>query len=385
LLASPVTILAAGPYVFELSAGVVVDREKARVFIMHPEHQVEALELGTGTTLWQSEAAEKPLWVEGDALIAQASAAHDRMLQHSGDADQPDSSSARGTGNDLLLVSIDASDGETLPMDHRVPLPEGVNPIIGGIKSESFKVKLRPASGSLALFWDYRDTREISKPWPDARPPRVVHESGAAQLQADQPGVLAVDSVAAASLLEPPAALAPMLASGELLPPYWQVDGLVASVANNPLANGSRQLVLNRWNAADGTALPALPLMEGDVVASRAAADGQMILVVTTTGKAITGVPVYLWTFYSLATGERVAELEMNRSALPFNLVEQGLLVVTPPFSRWREVQGTPGDWVVEPPAVRLLELRSGKEIWSATIRDTVYRGPVAPARGSDN
>jgi hypothetical protein len=352
---------------------------------MHPGRKIEAIDLATGLVAWQSEAAEKPLWVAGSTLFAQA---FDTVGSAQKTPEEPGGPGGIAGGNQsgaLRILSLDTANGDVLPLSHEVPLPLGVVPLIDDQPAQTFNVKMRPVSQDLAVLWEYRDTRSVTRPWPGSAPPRIVHEVGSVQLQASTPGVVEIDAIADLRLVDAPTALSLLLGSDSLQPPFWLVDDLIASITAIPLPGSNRELLLNRWNATSADALPSLALFEGRVVAFRGAANEREVLVVTATGEAPGGVPRYLWTLFSLASGKRQAELEMNRSALPFSLVAEGLLVVTPPYGYRPESQDVAADWIEEPTSIRLLDSGTGEEIWSRAIRDTVNRGPVPPSPVRNN
>jgi len=56
----------------ELSSGIVVDVESKRAYVMAPEGGVSAIALGDGSTVWHSDAADKPLLLMEDLLLSQA-------------------------------------------------------------------------------------------------------------------------------------------------------------------------------------------------------------------------------------------------------------------------------------------------------------------------
>jgi len=101
-------------------------------------------------------------------------------------------------------------------------------------------------------------------------------------------------------------------------------------------------------------------------------------LIVSSNGVSDSGILNYLWSIYSVVTGELIGDIQMNKSAMPFSIVEGNLLLASAPFGH--RVNGA---WVDEPPKLRLLDLTSGAEIWSKPIRDTLYRGPVPSSKRS--
>jgi hypothetical protein len=212
----------------------------------------------------------------------------------------------------------------------------------------------------------------MPKPFADAPPPKIRIEKGAALLDTSSMAVEVVSPDLVSSRSRAPSAVGALLDAGSLKEPYWLAETLVISISDLPMSNGNREVKLQRWEAATGTVLKELTLYEGQVLSRMAASDQQHILLVSRTGEAINGIHQYRWSIFSLLTGEPAGEVVMGRSATPFSLIDGNLLHVLPPFGHLVE-----GQWVEEPPKVRLLDLQSGEVLWARPIRDTIYRGPV--------
>jgi hypothetical protein len=352
---SPILIYAAGPAIYELAPGVVVDRDRSAVYAMHQDRSVEAIDLSNGGRLWLSEAAEKPLWVAGDTIYSQGFPETYR-------------------GN-LSVVFLNAADGNASG-ELEIALPEGVSAPIDQQRGKAFNISFRGDNQDLSASWDFLDQSATRFPWPDQQQPRVISERGAARLDPFSRVATPVspDAVSARALAPP--AVARLLSDGDMREPFWLADTVAATVSNQPRSGGGRQIVLQRWDIASGDRRADSVLFEGQTVTQMASSDQQHLLVSSATLETVSGMHQYRWSLFSLETGEAVAELSMNSSFMPFSVVGGTLLQVTQPFGHRVE-----GNWVEVPPQIRLVDLQSGAVLWARPIRDTLDRGPVPSAR----
>lgn len=347
---------AAGPSVFELVSGVVVDQANSRVYAMHPEMSVEALDLANGNRIWISPDAEKPLWVQGSTVYAQET-------------------TVSASGN-LDILMLDAATGGSQTQRIEIDLPAGVVPWIDRPGGKKFDVRFEKLDDRVSVRWRYIDQSKVSKPAPDAPPPSVRREQGALLFNPADNTMAPVPDDQVSVLGRSPSRITALVDSGALAEPFWLLDGMAAFIEEIPGKPGMRAIILKRWDAATGEALDDELLFDGRVVAGRLSADGQHYLVVSAAGRSEAGRPLYQWTIFSLATGERVTELTFNRSAAPFSVADGSLLVVNPPYGHKVD-----DEWVEVAPSVRRLDLQSGSELWTVEIRDTFYRGPFPSNR----
>src|SRR5947209_13294551 len=93
---------------FQLTPGVVIDTDRNEAYLMSPEGGIVALDIASGTRVWRSDAAAKPLAKAGDLLVGQA---------------EPAASDSK-----LTIVALHAGkNGEPVIQSH-VELPPGVRP-----------------------------------------------------------------------------------------------------------------------------------------------------------------------------------------------------------------------------------------------------------------
>jgi hypothetical protein len=82
------------------------------------------------------------------------------------------------------------------------------------------------------------------------------------------------------------------------------------------------------------------------------------------------------WSIYSMATGDKVAELHMPAPAAQFFVRDGSLIYVSPAMT----VRAGGQLKIDEPRKLLALDLKTGKQLWSRPIRETTYLGPY-PAR----
>jgi hypothetical protein len=121
---------------FELSPGIVIDRDRGEAYAMSPDGGILALDLARGEPVWRSEDAAKPLAVAGELLAGQAETA--------------------GPDNELVIVALDQRDGATVARS-LVALPPGVQPSIYQSPHRSFTARAEPAAGGATVSWDFME------------------------------------------------------------------------------------------------------------------------------------------------------------------------------------------------------------------------------------
>jgi hypothetical protein len=354
----PTQLHAAGPDVYELAPGVIVDQASSMVYTMHQDKRVEAIDMDNGKQVWISASAEKPLWADDDIVYAQY---------------LPPTNS---TG--LQVAFLDSNNGKIQGDGLNIPLMDGVRPSIDAQKGKTFSVHFEGQNQILSATWNYLDQSSMPKPFQDALPPKIRMEQGAALLDTASRTVAVVSPDVVSTRSRAPLAVGALLDAGSLKEPYWLTENVASSISDTPNSNGGRIVTLQRWDAETGAVLKELTLYEGQVQSRMGSSDQQHFVVSARTGEAVNGVHQYRWSIFSLASGEAVGEIIMDRSITPFSLVDGQLLHVLPPFGHLVE-----GKWIEMPPQLRLLDLQSGEVIWAKPIRDTLYRGPVPSNRGS--
>lgn len=120
-----------------LRDGVVVDTARAVAYVMHPQGGIQALDLRRGTALWHSAAAERPLALAGNLLVAQA---------------KP------GDKGELRIVAL-GTGGGLRSSNATIQMPEGVRAEVAETLQGAFHVTAAPSQGGVLIAWE---TEEFS-------------------------------------------------------------------------------------------------------------------------------------------------------------------------------------------------------------------------------
>jgi hypothetical protein len=139
--------------------------------------------------------------------------------------------------------------------------------------------------------------------------------------------------------------------------PPQPAGGYFVSVKLGPSTAGL-PAVLKRWSADSGEPLPDIDLGRG-FAGSSISADKSLFLAISRT--SLTGES-YLWSLYTIASGQREAEVRVPDSAARAFFVWHSILIC--------RTEGLRG-----------LDLKTGSEIWKRALRDTAYHGSYPPSR----
>jgi hypothetical protein len=312
--------------------GVVADPAAERLYLMSPKGGIDAVGLASGNLLWTSKAADKPLAVFDDRLAAQAEAV-------------PGSRS-------LPIILLDTKSGRVISTI-AVPMPTGVMPpSIDDRMGTSSSVKARVEHDGLLVRWTV-SSRGVS---PIQRPVNVRNESGAVliNLQTLKAVPLTSDDLAEATLRSKISLDTTRLSGTEGL--YFQpraAGRFLVSVKLGP-ASAGQDAVMKRWNADSGEPLRDIDLGPGFVDSSVSADNSLFLAIRRTTGSG------YVWSIYTIATGQRVAEVRLPDSSARSFFVWRSILIV-----RADELRG--------------VDLNTGTQIWTRALRDTSYHGTYPP------
>lgn len=119
----------------ELRPGVIVNLKEKHIYLMSPERLVEAVDIGTGQTLWSTGDAAKPLAVSNGLLVCQA------------DAPAP--------GSNLNLVVLNAQDGQPVTTAS-VPLPSRVVTQVDDTLSSRFSAHAVTVDDDAFVSWEHQ-------------------------------------------------------------------------------------------------------------------------------------------------------------------------------------------------------------------------------------
>ena len=301
--------------------GVVVDPAGAVVYLMTPGGGIDAVSLERGDLRWSTAGAAKPLALVGRRLVAQAEPPGDGILR---------------------LVFLDTRAGKRV-LGADVALPRGVRASIDEGLGTSLVATARADGGGVIVSW-----RAVQRPVgglaprPDAPPPARLEE-GAARID---------------------------VRTGRVETRRPIPDAPARPRTARVRRDESECVVLERAAPAAEVTLAC-----GRPVAQLESADGRHVLVALRAEGERRAQGDYVWSVHVLDDGARVAQLASGWSALPFFVRDSRLVHEVRPSERMVD-----GALVVEPRALRALDLTSGAVVWSRPLRDPAYRGPY-PAR----
>jgi hypothetical protein len=329
---------------FEFAQAVVVDPEKPLAYLMAPEARIDEVDLSSGEMLATSTQGARPLLLYNSILLAQA---------------EPHEQS-----ESLKLVGFNAKD-LTVRFETAVPLPPGVHPLIDDRLGQSCHVSARVDAGEVVVQWRSVERRITGTPTNE--PARVA--AGWARIDPNTGHLISSGSgEAPVPEEELPAAVRQLVQSGAFPNRPCQVDDLIAAIQYGE-EGGATSVVLRRWNARTGEGLPDVKLFGGDLTFRSLSADCRHLL-------ATRAVDGWLWSIYSMATGDKVAEMHMSAPAAQFFIRSHGLFYTAP-----ATVVRAGGQLKIEQPRKLLaIDLKTGRELWSRPLRETTYLGPY-PAR----
>jgi len=313
-----------------MSPGVVVDLAAERLYMMSPKGGIDAIGLASGNLLWTSKAAGKPLAMFDDRLAAQTEAV--------------------GGSNSLPIVLLDTKSGRVVSTIAVLLAADAMRPSIDDGMAAASSVQARVVSDGLLVSWTVTG-RPVS---PIPKPESVRNDSGAALINLQTHHVTALASDQAAAMLRgTTSAATPSLSGveGVYFPP--ERAGRVFVSVKLGAASAGQHAVMKRWSET-GEPLPDIELGPG-FVAYAISADQSLLLVIS--GAA---GPRYLWSIYTIASGQRVGEVRLPDSS-------------SQSFFVWHSIL------IYRSSALHAVDLKTGTEIWTRALRDTSYHGPFLP------
>jgi hypothetical protein len=329
-----------GALAFEFAQAAVVDPERPRAYLMAPEALIEEVDLSTGQILAASARAAKPLLLFDSLLLAQA---------------EP-----RDEGEKLRLVGLNAKDLSTT-FEVEVPLPAGVHPLIDDRLGSSFHASARLDGGDVVVLW--RSVRRRITGTPTNEPADIA--AGWARIDPNT-GQLTSSGHGEAPFRhdELPPIVRRLVQSGALANKPCQVDDLITG-AEYREEGGATAVILRRWNSQTAEGLPDIKLFGGELTLRSLSADCRHILA----SKPAEG---WLWSIYSMVTGDKVAEMHMPAPAAQF-FIRNGSFF----YIEAATVVRADGQLKIERPReLSAMDLKTGRRLWSRPIRETAYLGP---------
>jgi hypothetical protein len=325
IAASWVVMASQSALAFGLAQGVIVDGKGSVVYLMNPEGGIDAVDLSGGAVLATTTRGAKPLLLYGDALLAQA----------------------EGKDGVLSLVSLSAKDLKpAFTVD--VPLPSGIQAPVSDGLGVSFYASARMDADVIIVQW--RSMQRTISAVPTSEPGRV--STGFARIDPADGRLIASGEG------EPST---PGTAEREILggsgAPRCASDDLVAAIQYD-----GDEARLRRWNKA-GEPLPDVRLFDEGLTFRHFSGDCRHFLA----SKEADGGH---WQVYSVASGQRLTEIQSSLPSTEFFVCGNSLIFDAPAVGKMSSGQFT----MVQPRRLQAIDF-AGKELWARPIRETAYRG----------
>jgi outer membrane protein assembly factor BamB len=324
--------------------GALVQQSRNALFVAKPGGRVEAVDLTSGRTLWSSGDAASPLGQDDAYVVAQI------------EQIPPDSR--------LRVVVLDAGDGRKIS-EASIDLPPDVRALVQDDLGESFRAVAEREGAVFVISWFYQFLPiEAVAERGEHEEPRLV--AGTIRILADSGRV--VGAAAAAVNAVPDR----FRAFGSAPRPPWRAGNVSASV------EGGRgdPLTLKRSNSVTGAVLPDRVLSK-QAISSLASVDERNLLAAERVGEGGEDDPEYRWRIFNLETGDSIAEFRRDVSVAPFIVSRENVVFE----SAAHGFLSGGAVWVEEPLRIHAVRASTGSPVWSTTVRDLSYRGPMPPKR----
>jgi hypothetical protein len=328
-----ITHAAANSRAFEFTQGVIVDALHSVVYMLNSQARIDAVSLSSGEVIATSTRGAKPLLLHDNVLLATA--------QDRSDA--------------LSVVGLTTKDLK-LKFELELPLPSRA-------RTGSFYVGARNWSNEIIVQW--RSIRRPISAIPTREP--AVLTTGFARIDAVTGRLIAAAEgeppVPPTRQSEIPADVQKLADEGKLASPLCPVDNLVAALQYVD-ENGKQHMVLRRWANNTGESMPVENLFGSEFTFRNFSRDCRHLLA----SKEMDG---WVWHIYSTITGKQIAEIHKPLPGPEFFVSGASLIYQSP--AGGEEIAGR---LRVDPPRLVVINLDSGRELWTRPIGETAYVGP---------
>jgi hypothetical protein len=335
--------------VVELRPGVLIDRTRGAIYTGLPAGGVDSLDLQTGRSRWSSPDADLPLALRDRTLVAQ------------------NEETRPGAG--LPIVALDVEQNGRRLWSLTAPLPPGVIALVTDTLHRSFRSTARVEGNHVVVSWTYRGAPVQGVARTPGRPLDELTLSGAVRIELSTGRVLDTQETPGPPAPTVTGLPAQLMESNGLPQPPSRAGNVYAAAVGGRRA----PVILKRWNAASGAALPDVVLVKDGVVAIPSS-DARHVLASERVGKGGPDDPEYRWSVFSQESGLRLAQLRRDVSAAPFFVSDRSVILESPPHGF---LQGN--TWVARPLEIIAVSLTNGNSIWSHAIRDLEFRGVAPP------
>jgi len=339
---------------FEFRHGIVVAPATKSIYLMRPAGGIEAIDLASGRARWTVTAADRPLLLHGQILLAQA---------------EDDA----GPGI-LRLIAVDTTAPGGVVSRFDVPLPAGISAGIDDAPNRSFRVDAWSRGESIIVSWAYEESRATGGEHAPAGLALDRHEAGGVEIDLRDGRLRELGEMDRRRLQAGRSpGLARLIETGAAPVATWRGDTFHSALS--PGSPGTGIVTIKRWSSATGDPLPDLAISTGTSTVRSPSADGSHLLASRMIGVTPAGEEDYLWTIFSLETGSPTAQVHGATPGAWFFI--SGALLVHEVRPVTREAADRKQR---QPTMLRAVDLGSGAEVWSRALRDTADRGPLPAA-----
>jgi hypothetical protein len=296
---------------------------------MHPEGGIEAIDLQKGLSLWRSSAAERPLALAGNLLVAQG---------------RP------GAQGELRIVALDVLHNGAAGAEADLPMPAGIRADFAETLRHSYRASATQTAQGVVITWQYEPRPSLPN---RMRALRNEEEEKEREMEGEEErereeklaeSTRGVGERSGNALFD--------LQAGRLLP--------LAAAKALPVA-GNRP----------GTRILSAPQAE---VRRFASIDGRYVLSSRRVSSLSTTTPnPYRWTISEAESGRELGTVEARHSMSPFTVAGGQVIHIAQPRIR---LEGK--NKVEQPLRLRAVDLTTGLEVWSREVRDTRFSGSAA-------
>ena len=328
---------------FSLVPGVVVDPAEAMLYTMLPSGDIAKVSVETGQQQWTSPAASKPLTLVGGLLMAQV--------------ERSDATSK--------LSFLDAARG-TEQSSVEVTLPDGVVGTVAETLHGAFRARGLILRGEPVMTWEYSArNRSGWFPGPQHEPADLRRGAARIDLSAGRATLMDPGEAAVAEAAMPPSVQAWADSSSDATVPR-RLGALVTAAERQQ----DGRVILKRWNADSGDALPDATLASEPALAAHVSVDGRHLLLTRRTSPG--EWDEYTWSIHDASTGALVGDIEHHRSSAPFFVAGDAIVFVQSPYGR-----RLGDELITEALGLKAIVLGSGALVWEQQIRDTAFYGQI--------
>jgi hypothetical protein len=335
--------------VVELRPGVLIDRTRGAIYVGLPAGGVESLDLQTGRSRWSSPDADLPL------------ALRDRILVALKEETRP--------GAGLPLVALDVEQNGRQLWSLTAPLPPGVIALVTDTLHRSFRSTARVEGNHVIVSWSYRGAPVQGVARAPGRPQDKLELFGAVRIDLGTGRVVDTQETPGPPAPTVTGLPAQLMESNGLPQPPSRAGNVYAAAVGGRRA----PVILKRWNAATGAALPDVVLVKDGLLAVPSS-DSRHVLASERVGKGGPDDPEYRWSVFSQESGLRLAQVRRDVSSSPFFVSDRSIIFESQPHGF---LQGT--TWVARPLEIVAVSITNGNSIWSHAIRDLEFRGVAPP------